>query len=244
MDLDIMVDDGDMDWAVIYANLIPEGKGKLLWKLFTIVWKGKRREETSEKSLHPHQHRAGSGQLLLSLTWAPCSLTSLKLLYQHHHHHHPFLHPQFCSVQPLSRVRLFATPWTAACRASLSITNSQNLLKLMSIQLVMPSNHAILCHPLLLLLSIFPASGSFLLSQFFTSGGQSIGASASALVLPVNIQGWFPLGSCGLILQSKGLSRVFSNTTVQKHQFFGAQLSSESTTLTSIHDYWKHHSFD
>ena len=110
MDLDIMVDDGDMDWAVIYANLIPEGKGKLLWKLFTIVWKGKRREETSEKSLHPHQHRAGSGQLLLSLTWAPCSLTSLKLLYQHHHHHHPFLHPQFCSVQPLSRVRLFATP--------------------------------------------------------------------------------------------------------------------------------------
>ena len=93
-------------------------------------------------------------------------------------------------------------------------------------------------------LQSFPASGSFPESQFFTSGGQSIGASASALVLPVNIQGWFPLGSCGLILQSKGLSRVFSNTTVQKHQFFGAQLSSESTTLTSIHDYWRNHSFD
>ena len=72
----------------------------------------------------------------------------------------------------------------------------------------------------------FPASGSFLMSQFFASGGQSIGASASASALPVNIQNWFPLGLTGLIsLRSKGLSRVFSNTTVQKHQFFSAQLS-------------------
>ena len=75
-------------------------------------------------------------------------------------------------------------------------------------------------------LQSFPASGSFLMSQFFASGGQSIGASASASVLPMNIQDWFPLGWTGWIsLQSKGLSRVFSNTTVQKHQFFGAQLS-------------------
>ena len=75
-------------------------------------------------------------------------------------------------------------------------------------------------------LQSFPASGSFPMSQFFTLGGQSIGASASALVLPMNIQVWFPLGLTGWIsLQSKGLSRVFSNTTVQKHQFFGAQLS-------------------
>ena len=73
-------------------------------------------------------------------------------------------------------------------------------------------------------LQSFPTSGSFQMSQFFASGGQSIGASASASVLPMNIQGWFPLGWNGLIsLQSKGLSRVFSNTTVQKHQFFGAQ---------------------
>ena len=80
---------------------------------------------------------------------------------------------------------------------------------------------------LLLLLQCFPASGSFLMSQFFTSGDQSIGASASASVLPVNIQGWFPLGLTGLIsLLSKGLSRVFfSSTTIQKHQFFGAQPS-------------------
>ena len=71
-----------------------------------------------------------------------------------------------------------------------------------------------------------PASGSFPMSQFFASGGQSIGVSSSASVLPMNIQGWFPLGWTGVIsLQSKGLSRVFSNTTVQKHQFFSAQLS-------------------
>ena len=90
----------------------------------------------------------------------------------------------------------------------------------------------------------FPASGSFLMSQFFTSGGQNIGVSASASVLPVNIQDWFPLGWTGCIsLHSKGLSKVFSNTTVQKHQFFGIQLL-YSPTLTSIHDYWKKQSFD
>ena len=82
-------------------------------------------------------------------------------------------------------------------------------------------------------LQSFPASGSFQMSQFFPSGGRSIGASASASVLPMNIQGWFPLGLTGLIsLQSKGLSRVFSSTTVQKHQFFGAQLSLRSNSYT------------
>ena len=82
------------------------------------------------------------------------------------------------------------------------------------------------CCPLLLLPSIFPSSGSFPMSLFFSSGGQSIGVSASASVLPVKVQDWFPLGLTGLIsLQSKELSRVFSNTTVQKHPFFGAQLS-------------------
>ena len=93
-------------------------------------------------------------------------------------------------------------------------------------------------------LQSFPASGSFTMSQFFPLGVQSIGSSASASVLPKNIQGWFPLRLTGLIsLQSKGLSRVFSNTTVQKHQFLGAQLF-YSSTLTLIHDYWKNHSFD
>ena len=125
--------------------------------------------------------------------------------------------PQFSSVQSLSRVQLFATPWTAARQASLFITNSRSLLKLMSIESVMPSNHFILCSLILLSPSI-PASGSFQMSQQCSSGGQSIGVSASASVPPMNTQDWSPLGWTGWIsLQSKGLSSVFSNTTVQKH---------------------------
>ena len=108
-------------------------------------------------------------------------------------------------------------------QASLSFTTSWSLLKFTSIESMMLSNHLILCRPLLLLPSI-PASRSFLVSHFFSSGGQSIGALAS--VLPMNIQDWFLLGLTGLIsLQSKGPSRVFSSTTVQKHQFFGTQPS-------------------
>ena len=130
------------------------------------------------------------------------------------------------SVQLLSCVRLFETPWTAARQASLCITNSQSLLKLMSSESVMPSNHLILFPPFSSHLQSFSALGSFPMSQFFTSRGQSIGISASASVLPVNIQDWFPLGLTGWIsFQSKGFSRVLSNSTVQKHQFFGAQLS-------------------
>ena len=118
----------------------------------------------------------------------------------------------------------FATPWTASCQASLSITNSQSLLKLMSIALVMPFNHLILCLLLFLLPSIFPRF--FPMSQFFASGGQSTGVSASASVLLVNIQDRFYLRLTSLIsLQSKRLSRVFFSTTVQKHQFLGAHLS-------------------
>ena len=129
-------------------------------------------------------------------------------------------------VQSLHHVWLFATPWTAACHASLSFTISWILLKLMSIAWVMPYHHLILCCLLILLPSTFTASGSFQMSQLFASGGQRIGVSASASVLPMNITGWFPLGLTGLIsLQSKGLSRVFSNTVVQKHQFFDAQPS-------------------
>ena len=93
-------------------------------------------------------------------------------------------------------------------------------------------------------LQSLPANGSFPLSQFFASGNQSIGVSASASVLPMNIQDWFPWGLTGwLSLQSKGRSRVFPNTTVQKHQFFCAQLSLYPT-LTSVHDHWKNHSLD
>ena len=129
---------------------------------------------------------------------SPRRLTLLLLL----DHSHP--------TRPLVQFNLFAAPWTAARQASLSITNSQSLLKLMSTESVMPSNHLILCRPLLL--QSFPASGSFPMSQFFISGGQSIGVSASTSVQSMNIQDWFPWGFTDLIsLQSKGLSRVFSD---------------------------------
>ena len=122
-------------------------------------------------------------------------------------------------------VQLFATPWTAVCQTILSITNSHSSLKLTCIKVVMPSNQLILCCPFSYLHS-FPGLGSFLMCQFFASGGQSIRVSASASVLSLNIQDWYPLGWTGWISsQSKGLSRVFSNTTVQKHQFLSVQLS-------------------
>ena len=125
-------------------------------------------------------------------------------------------------VQSLSHVLLFVTPWTAAHQAPLSSTISRSLLKFMSIESVMPSNHHLLCRPLLLLPTIFPS-----IRIFSNESALHIrwpqGASASALQM--NIQGWFPLGLTGLIsLQTKGLSRIFSNITVQKHQFFCAQL--------------------
>ena len=99
-------------------------------------------------------------------------------------------HNEFSSVHSLSRIRLSATPWTAARQASLSITNSRSLLRLTSIKSVMPSSHLILCHPLHLLLPILPATGSFPMSQLFAWGGQSTGVSALASFLPKKSQGW------------------------------------------------------
>ena len=132
----------------------------------------------------------------------------------------------FSSVQTLSRVRLFATPWTAARQASLSISNSRSLLRLMCIESVMSTNHLILCHPHLLPPSIFPSIRVF-------SNESALGIrwpkywSFSFNISPSNkYPELISLGFTGLIsLQSKGLSRVFSNTTLQKHQFFCAQLS-------------------
>ena len=123
---------------------------------------------------------------------------------------------QFSSVtQPCPTL---ATPQTAARPASLSITNSQSLLRLISIELVMPSSHLILCRPLLLLPSVFPSirkDDAFQMSQLFTSGGQSIGVSATTSVLPMNIQDWFPLGwTCWISLQSKGLSKPIGNISL------------------------------
>ena len=143
-------------------------------------------------------------------------------------------------VQSLSHISPFVTQWTAAHQVSLSFTISWSLPKLMSMESVMPSNHLIVYCPLLLP-SIFLASGSFPVSWLFASGGQNVGASAS--VLPVNVQGWFPLGLMGLIsLLSKGLSSLLqhhnSKASILWHSaFFVIQ-------LTSIYDYWRNHSFD
>ena len=128
-------------------------------------------------------------------------------------------------VQSLNHVWLFVTPWTEACQASLSFTISQSLFKLMSIKLVMPYNHLILCHPLLLLPSVFPSIRVFYNESVHHVRWLKYWSFSFSISLPMNIQGWFPLVLTGWIsLQSKGLSRVFSNTTVQKHRFFKAQL--------------------
>ena len=133
------------------------------------------------------------------------------------------------SLKSLSHVQLFVTPQTIAHQTPLSYTISWSLLKFMSIESVMLSNHLILSRLLFFLPSIFPSIRVFSKSRLFTSGCQNIGASVSALFLPMNIQGWFPLEWTGLIMQSKE-PRVFFNTTIQKHQFFGTQLSSWSNS--------------
>ena len=149
----------------------------------------------------------------------------------------------FSSVQSFSCVRLFMTPWAAERQASLSITNSGSLPKLMSIESVMASSHLILCHPLLLP-PILPASESFPMSQLLEWGGQSTGVSALASVFQKKSQGWYLSEWTGWIsLQSKGLSRVFSNTTVQKLNSSALSLL-HNPTLTSTHDHWKNHSPD
>ena len=153
-----------------------------------------------------------------------------------------WIHAQIRSDQSLSHVWLFATPWTAARQASLSITNFQSLLKLMSIESLKPSNHLILSSPSTpAFKDPFPESGSFQMSQFFTSVSQSIGVSASASVLPMNVQGWFPLGLTGVILQSK---RRESSPTPQFKSINSSVLRLLYDPIhTSIHDYWKNHSF-
>ena len=145
---------------------------------------------------------------------------------------------EFSSVQSLSRVLLFATPWTTARQASLSITNSWSLPKFMSIESVIPSNHLIFCCPLLLLPSIFTSIGVFSSSQLFASGGRRIGASNSAAVLPMNIQGWFPLELTCLVSlhprdsQESSPAPNFKNINPLMLSLF------DGPTLTSVRDYW------
>ena len=156
-----------------------------------------------------------------------------------------------CCSDAKSCLTLWLYLYTVECQAPLSSTVSQSLLKFMSIELVILCNHLIFDHRLLLLSSTFPSIRknwrysflSFPMSHLFASGSQSIGTSTSVSVLPMNSQGWFLLGSTGLILQSKRCSRLFSSTTVWKHQFFRAQPSSWSKS--HIHtSCWKNYSFD
>ena len=127
----------------------------------------------------------------------------------------------FVVVESPSHVRLFEIPWTAARQASLSLTIFQNLPKFMFIESVMPSNHLILCCPLLLP-SIFSSIRVFSSELALRIRWPKYWSFSFSIIFPMNIQGWFPLRLTGLIsLLSKRLSRVFSNTTVQKHQFFG-----------------------
>ena len=138
--------------------------------------------------------------------------------------------PSFSSVQLLSRVWFFATPWITTRQASLSITNSWSSPKLMSMESVMPSSHLILCRPLVLLTPIPPSIRVFSNESTLPMRWPKYWSFSFTSVLPMNTQDW-SLGWTGWIsLQSKGLSRVFSNTIVQKHQFFGAQPSSQSNS--------------
>ena len=133
----------------------------------------------------------------------------------------------FSWVQPLSRVQLFATPWTAACQASLCFTISQSLLKLMSIESVMPSNHLILCRPFLLMPSIFPSMRVFSKESVLRITWSKY-ESFSFNISPSNEYSGlisFRIDWLDLLAVPRELPRVFSNTTIQKHQFFSAQLS-------------------
>ena len=134
------------------------------------------------------------------------------------------------SVQLLSHVRLFVTPWTTIRQASLSITSSQSLLKLMSIVSVMPSNHLILCRPLLLLPSVFPSIRVFSNESALHTRWPKYWSFSFSISPSNEYSGLISFRMDCIDLLAKGLSKVFSNTTVQKHQFFGAQPSSQSNS--------------
>ena len=144
---------------------------------------------------------------------------------------HPSSQTRECSVQSLSRVWLFATPWIAARQASLSITNFRSSLKLTSIESVMPSSLLILCRPLLLLPPIPPSIRVFYNESTLRMRWPKYWSFSFSIILSKEHQDWSPLGWTGwILLQSNGLLRVFSNTTLQKHQFFGTQPSSQSNS--------------
>ena len=166
---------------------------------------------------------------------------------RHAKHLYPWDFPGQSSVQFSSVAQLCSTLWdpmNCTHQDSLSITNCRGFLKLMSTDWWQHPAISSSVLPFSSCLQSFHASRSFQMSQLFSSGGQSIGVSASTSILPMNTQDWSPLGWTGWVsLQSKGVSRVFSKTTVQKHQYSVLSFL-YSPTLTSIYDYWKNHSLD
>ena len=146
-------------------------------------------------------------------------------------------------VELLSHVQLFVTPWTVGCQAPLSSTISSSLLKFMSIELVMLSNHIVLCQPLLLPL-IFLASGSFPVSWLFVPGGQSTKASDSETVFPISIEDWFPLGLTGMISLHPRDSQGSSPAPWFESINFLALSLLYGPILPSVDDYWENHSYD
>ena len=159
------------------------------------------------------------------MTVVTCITTQRKTIHIHTYIHiYIYIYIYIYSVQSLSQVQLFATPWTTACQASLSLTISQNSPKFMFIELEMPSNHLILCYPLFLLPSILPSTRVFSSELAFHIRWLKFRSFNFSVSPSSEDQCWFPLGLAGLIsLQSMGLSRVFSSTTIWKHQFFGVQ---------------------
>ena len=218
---------------------------KALWALWKLLY------ESNINTNDPYWQSASSS---MELHWCLCSKNiiskhktfipeSLKTKTKHRSTNNGYFFV-IVVVQSLSGVRLFGTPWTPAYQASLSFTTSQSLHRLMLLSRW--------CHPTISssvtffssCFQFFPASGSFLMSQLFKSDGQGTGTSALASDFPMNIQDWFSLGLTALIsLQSKELSKISSNTTVQKHQSFGTQPSLWFNSQ-SIHDYWTNHGFE
>ena len=171
------------------------------------------------------------------MIWLPLKMSAPQVTPQQISTHLSFLLYMFAllrvsSVQSLSRVWLFATPWTAACQASLSFTSSRSLLKLLSIKSVMPSNHLILCCPLLLLPSIFPSIRGFSIESVLCIRWPKYWSFSFSISPSNEYSGLisFKMDWLDLLAVQGTLKRVFTNTTVQKHQFFGAQLSSLSNS--------------
>ena len=225
-------------WSLGWEDHLEEG---MATHSSIFAWKIPRTEEPGRlESMGSHRVRHDWSNWLCLFHWTAKSIATVRaeILVSPP----PPTNPS--SVQSLSCVRLFVTPWTTAHQSSLSIANSQSPPKPMSIESVMPSSHLITVTPFSSCPQSFPASGSFAVSQLFTSGGQSIRVSASTSVLPMNTQDWSPLG--GLVGSSCSPRDSQESSPMPQFKSINSSVLSfiYSPTLTSIHDHWKNHSLD